>query len=94
VKSFSPIAFIGYSPNVLVVSPSLPFKTSAELIAAAKARPGFYTFASNGSGTLSHLTGELFKQAAGVELLPHRRWLTYWAVNSPSPLSPWSPGFP
>ncbi len=69
VKSFTPIAFIGYSPNVLVVSPSLPFKTSAELIAAAKAKPGFYSFASNGSGTLSHLTGELYKQAAGVEFL-------------------------
>jgi len=69
VKSFTPITFIGYSPNVLVVSPSLPFKTSAELITAAKAKPGLYSFASNGSGTLSHLTGELYKQAAGVEFL-------------------------
>ncbi len=69
LKSLSPIAFIGDSPNVLVVSPSLPFKTSAELIAAAKAKPGFYSFASNGSGTLSHLTGELYKQASGIDAL-------------------------
>lgn len=69
LKSLSPIAFIGDSPNVLVVSPSLPFKTSAELIAAAKATPGFYSFASNGSGTLSHLTGELYKQASGIDAL-------------------------
>lgn len=68
-KSLTPIGFIGYSPNVLVVSPSLPFKTSAELISAAKEKPGFYSFASNGSGTLSHLTGELYKQAAGVDFL-------------------------
>ena len=69
LKSLSPIAFIGDSPNVLVVSPSLPFKSSAELIAAAKAKPGFYSFASNGSGTLSHLTGELYKQASGIDAL-------------------------
>lgn len=69
LKSLSPIAFIGDSPNVLVVSPSLPFKTSAELIAAAKAKPGFYSFASNGSGTLSHLTGELYKQVSGIDAL-------------------------
>ena len=69
IKSFTPIGFIGYSPNVLVINPTLPFKNSSELIAAAKAKPNFYTFASNGSGTLSHLTGELYQQASGVEFL-------------------------
>lgn len=69
LKSFTPIGFIGFSPNVLVINPNLPFKNSAELIAAAKAKPNFYTFASNGSGTLSHLTGELYMQAAGVDFL-------------------------
>jgi len=69
IKSFTPIALIGYSPNVLVVSPSLPFKNSADLLAAAKAKPGFYSYASNGSGTLSHLTGELYQEAGGVEFL-------------------------
>ena len=69
VKSFSPIALIGYSPNVLVINPKLPFQTLSELIESVKNNPGKYTFASNGSGTLSHLTGEMFKQSAGIEIL-------------------------
>jgi tripartite-type tricarboxylate transporter receptor subunit TctC len=67
--NFSPIAFIGYSPNVLVISPLLPFNGIGDLLAGFKKKPGFYSYASNGSGTLSHLTGEMFKQMTGVELL-------------------------
>ncbi len=67
--SFTPISLVGYSPNVFVVTPNLPFKTVQEFITAAKAHPGKYNFASNGPGTSSHLTGELFQQSAGVEML-------------------------
>ena len=68
-KSFSPISLIGYSPNVLVINPKLPFNQVSELIENIKNNPGKYTFASNGAGTLSHLTGEMFKQSSGVEIL-------------------------
>lgn len=69
LKSFSPIGFVGSSPNVLVINSGSPFKNVNELIIAAKAKPNFYTMASNGSGTLSQLTGELFKQVTGVDIL-------------------------
>ncbi|HEV2007555.1 MAG TPA: tripartite tricarboxylate transporter substrate binding protein [Burkholderiales bacterium] len=69
IKSFTPVALVGYAPNVLVVHPSVPAKSVKELISIAKGRPQALSFASNGSGTLSHLTGELFKQRAGIELL-------------------------
>jgi tripartite-type tricarboxylate transporter receptor subunit TctC len=69
LRSFAPIAIIGYSPNVLVVHPSVPARTVKELIAVARARPDSLSYASNGAGTLSHLTGELFAQRAGVKLL-------------------------
>lgn len=67
--SFAPIVLIGYAPNVLVAHPSVPAKTVKELIALAKAKPESLSFASNGNGTLSHLTGELFMQRAGIKLL-------------------------
>lgn len=67
--SFSPIVKVGDAPNVLTVHPSVPAKTVKELVAVAKARPGLLAYASNGTGTLSHLTGELFAQRAGVKLL-------------------------
>lgn len=69
LKSFTPIVKIGDAPNVLTVHPSVPAKTVKELIAVAKARPGVLAYASNGTGTLSHLTGELFSQQAGVRML-------------------------
>ena len=69
LRDFTPIALIASAPNVLVVHPSLPAKSVKELIALAKARPGQLNYASNGTGTLSHLTGELFKLRAGVNLL-------------------------
>ena len=67
LRDFTPIVLIGFAPNVLVVHPSLPAKTVKDLIALAKAKPGALNFASNGSGTLSHLTAELFMQRAGIK---------------------------
>jgi tripartite-type tricarboxylate transporter receptor subunit TctC len=66
---FAPITKIGYGTVVLVVPPSLGVASVKELIALAKAKPGQLTFASSGTGALIHLTGELFKQMAGVNIL-------------------------
>ena len=69
LRDFTPIVLIGFSPNVIVVHPSLPAHTMKALIALAKARPGQINYASNGVGTLSHLGMELVKQQAGIELV-------------------------
>src|SRR5580692_10536931 len=59
---------VGNAPNSLVVHPSLPVKTVADLIAYAKAHPGKVNFGSAGAGTVSHITGEYFARAAGIKL--------------------------
>ena len=69
LRDFTPIILIGFSPNVLVVHPSLPVRSMKALIALAKARPGQLNYASNGIGTLSHLAVELIKLQAGIDLL-------------------------
>jgi tripartite-type tricarboxylate transporter receptor subunit TctC len=69
LADFTPITLLAHSPNVLVVSPQLGAGSLRELIAAAKARPGSLSFASSGNGTITHLTGELFKLMAGVDVL-------------------------
>ena len=69
LRDFAPIVLIGYSPNVIVVHPSLPARSMKELIALAKSRPGQLNYASNGAGTLSHLTGELLKLQAGINMV-------------------------
>jgi tripartite-type tricarboxylate transporter receptor subunit TctC len=69
LRDFTPIVLIGFAPNVLVVHPSVPAKTVKELIATAKSKAGALNFASNGAGTLSHLTGELFMQRAGIKMV-------------------------
>ncbi len=68
-SDFAPITKIGYGTIVLVVPPGLGVSSAKELIALAKAKPGQLTFASSGTGALIHLTGELFKQMAGVDIL-------------------------
>ena len=68
VKDFAPITLIARVPNMLVVNPSIPAQNVAELIALLKKNPGKYTFASSGNGTSQHLSGELFKTMAGVEM--------------------------
>ncbi|MBI3045127.1 MAG: tripartite tricarboxylate transporter substrate binding protein [Betaproteobacteria bacterium] len=69
LRDFTPIVLIGFSPNVLVVHPSLPVRTMKALIATAKARPGQINYASPGAGTLSHLAAELIKLQAGIDMV-------------------------
>jgi tripartite-type tricarboxylate transporter receptor subunit TctC len=69
LRDFTPIALMGFAPNVLVVHPSVPARSVKELIGVAKSKPGVLNFASNGPGTLSHLTGELFMQRAGIKMV-------------------------
>lgn len=68
-KDFTPIAMLWSVCNMLMVRLDLPVKTLADLIALAKASPGKYSFASSGAGTTPHITGEMFKAMAGVNLL-------------------------
>jgi tripartite-type tricarboxylate transporter receptor subunit TctC len=68
VKDFKPISLIGAVPNVLLVHPSFPATSVAELLALAKAKPNFYQYASAGNGTLNHLLGEMLGNMAGVKL--------------------------
>ena len=68
VKDFTPVILVAGVPNVLVVNPDLPVKTVAELIAYGKANPGKLNFASSGSGTSIHLSGELFKTLTGLQM--------------------------
>jgi tripartite-type tricarboxylate transporter receptor subunit TctC len=68
-KDFTPVALATTSPFVLVVHPSVPARTVAELIALAKAKPGQLNYASAGIGTPPHLAGELFKSMAGVDIV-------------------------
>jgi tripartite-type tricarboxylate transporter receptor subunit TctC len=69
VKDFAPITLVASVSNVLLVSPDMPARTLAELIALAKAKPGQLTFASNSTGSSNHLTGELLKRMAGIDML-------------------------
>jgi len=69
VNQLAPVSLISASPYVLTVSPSLKVNTVQQLIAAAKANPQLIRFGSSGAGSVSHLSGELFKSMAGVEML-------------------------
>ena len=67
-RDFAPVALATAAPNVLVVHPSVPAKSVKELVALAKSRPGQLNFASAGTGTAPHLSGELFNAMAGVKM--------------------------
>ena len=74
IRDFAPISLIAAAPMVLTVHPSVPVKSLKELIAFAKAHPGKLNYASSGKGTNSHLSMELFKSMAGVDIVdvPYR----------------------
>ncbi len=74
IKDFAPITRVAMVPNLLVVNPAQPYNSVKELIAYAKANPGKINFASSGNGTSIHLSAELFKQMAGVDMqhVPYR----------------------
>ena len=69
LKDLKGVATLGATPNVLVVSPSKPWKTAADLVAAAKAKPGELNFASAGVGSATHLNAEKFNLAANIQAL-------------------------
>ena len=69
VKGFSPVAMFGYSTSVLVVHPSVPAATIADVVGLAKAKPGQLKYASAGFGSSPHLSAEMFKLLAGIDLL-------------------------
>lgn len=69
IKDFVPVSLVSASPIALTVSVKSPTRTLGELVAAAKAKPGQLTFGSPGSGTVAHLSGELFQRAAGIKWL-------------------------
>jgi len=68
-KDFEPITLIGSQANILVVHPAVPARSTAELIALAKANPGKFNFASSGYGAAAHLAGELFKAEAHIDIV-------------------------
>jgi tripartite-type tricarboxylate transporter receptor subunit TctC len=74
LRDIAPVGSVGATPFVMVVSPSFPAKTVPEFIAYAKSHPGQINMGSNGTGNLTHITGELFKMMAGVDLVhvPYR----------------------
>lgn len=69
VKDFAPIALLVRAPNVLVAHPSVPVRNVKDLIALARSRPGQLTFGSSGNGTSNHLSGELLKHMAGIDIV-------------------------
>ena len=69
VKDFSPITLVTAAPNVLVVHPGVPANSVKELIALAKAKPGALNYGSSGTGSSSHLAGELLKSMAGINIV-------------------------
>jgi tripartite-type tricarboxylate transporter receptor subunit TctC len=74
IKDFAPISLVASGPNMLVVHPSVPATTTAELIKFLKANPGKYSYGSAGVGTSTHLLTELFKQMTGTDVthVPYR----------------------
>jgi tripartite-type tricarboxylate transporter receptor subunit TctC len=74
IRDIAPVATIAYMPDVLVVHPSVPVQSATELIIYAKANLRKLDMASAGNGTPSHVTGELFKQTAGIDMVhvPYR----------------------
>lgn len=68
-RDLAPVSLVGASPNLLVVDPKLGVKSVAGFVALAKSQPGKLNYGSVGAGSASHLTMELFKEAAGIDLV-------------------------
>jgi len=68
IRDFAPITKLVVVTQTLVVNPSFPAKSVKELVAAAKAKPGYFNYASFGAGAAGHLTTEMFQHAAGIRL--------------------------
>jgi tripartite-type tricarboxylate transporter receptor subunit TctC len=69
LKDLKPVTLVAKVPELLVVANNVPAKSMAELLALAKAKPGQLNFASTGPGSMPHLAGELFKSAAGIDIV-------------------------
>ena len=69
IKDFAPVSFTTTAPNILVVHPSVPVNTVAELVELAKAKPGTLNFASSATGSAAHLAGELLKSLAKINIV-------------------------
>jgi len=69
VRDFAPVSLVASSPNIVLVSPSLPVKSIKELIALAQSKPGQLNFASPGNGTHTHLITEMFNSMVGVKMV-------------------------
>ena len=69
LKDFAPVSQIAIAPNIFVVNPGLPVNTIPEFIAYAKARPGQLSYASGGNGSSSHMSMELLKSMAGIDVV-------------------------
>jgi len=68
INDFVPLYYIGATPYVLVTPPGSPYKTLADVVAAAKKKPGELSYASAGNGTISHLLGAMLNTSAGIEM--------------------------
>ena len=68
VKDLTPVSLVASSPLVIVAGASTPYKNLADVVKAAKEKPGTINYASSGNGTVSHLAGESFQKAAGIKL--------------------------
>ncbi|MEO8134109.1 MAG: tripartite tricarboxylate transporter substrate binding protein [Betaproteobacteria bacterium] len=67
-RDFAPVSQVAVAPNVMVINPAIPANTVAEFIAYAKSKPGKLSYASGGNGSSAHMSMELFKAMAGVDI--------------------------
>ena len=69
LRDFAPVSLVSMIPITVMIAAKAPYKSIADLVGAAKAKPGQVTFASTGNGTIGHLTGELLQRVAGVKFI-------------------------
>jgi tripartite-type tricarboxylate transporter receptor subunit TctC len=69
LRDFAPVSLVSMIPITVMIAAKAPYKSIADLVSAAKAKPGQVTFASTGNGTIGHLTGELLQRVAGIKFI-------------------------